>query len=99
MHRRKWTNRSLRGVAAVGMVQYHLHHHGAVLLCLAMLCLYNEAIQQKRTSQAGLHVINLQDFAGINTQRQEVLCFGPGQKPSKSTAASQVLMTAPSKGQ
>lgn len=74
MHRRKWTNRSLRGVAAVGMVQYHLHHHRAVLLCLAMLCLYNEAIQQKRTSQAGLHVINLQDFAGINTQRQEVLC-------------------------
>ena len=80
------------------MVQYRLHHHRVVLLCLAMLCLYNEAIQQKRTSQAGLHAIHVQDFGGINTQRQQALCFGPGQKPSKSTAASQVLMTAPSKG-
>lgn len=55
-------------------------------------------MKQKRTSQAGLHAIHLQDFGGINTQRQQALCFGSGQKASKSTAASQVLMAAPSKG-
>lgn len=43
MYGRKGTNRTPRDVGAARTAQHHLHYHRAVLLCLAMLCLYNEA--------------------------------------------------------